>query len=1558
MKQAVKRMVSKAILLVCLGLGLLSVAGQLAAKVQFRFDNIDVLRGLENTWVTQVLQGRQGYIWIGTQDGLYRFDGYDFKIFRHESEDPNSLAGNDIQHLYQDSKGVLWVSIWRGGFARFDPKKEIFTRYRHDPQNSNSLSNDEVMAITEDKVGNLWIATLGGGLNRYNTNSHTFTHFRYDPQDPDSLSDDKLYTVLQDSQGTIWAGTRNGGLNRLIDKGEKAGKFQHYQHNAEDPKSLSHNKVYTLLEDSHGILWVGTRGGGLNRFDRQTGIFQHYRYDSQNIESLGSDHVFAIFEDKMGTLWVGTAKGGLNRFDPHKQRFDRYQHDPQDKQSLLDNDVFSITQDQIGTIWLGVFGSGISKFDPASARFGDTRHDSNNPNSLNKGSVQAIFKDRSGLLWIGTDTGLSSYNKTTDQYEHYQHDPDNPASLSNNDVYAIFEDSSGVLWVGTNTGGLNRFDRQKNRFTHYRHNRNDPNSLSDDIIQVINEDGAGNLWLGTFNGLNRFNPQADNFDRYTHLAQSTTGISHNYIYALYIAQDGTLWVGTSGGGLNHFNPQTQTFTQYMNDPNNPSSLSHNTVKSIYQDPQGIFWIGTDDGLNKFDPISQQFSQYRDQQGLSGGKIVAMLGDNNGQLWFSTSGISVFDPVTQSIKKHIGKQVGCDPNQGAYFKATDGQLFFGHPKGYCAFYPDEVSHPSLPPKLVLTDFRLINISVPLASQSKKSPLTKVINHTQSLTLTHKDNVLSFEFSALHYVSPKDNQYQYQLQGFDPDWIETAANNRRATYTNLPAGDYTFKVKASNYKGVWTEQARTVKLTIKPAPWFSWWAYLIYTLLLVSLVVAFIRDQQKKLHQQQQKTQDEYALNQRLKQVDRLKDEFLANTSHELRTPLNGIIGLAESLIDGIGGPQSKTSITNLAMVVASGKRLSNLVNDILDFSKLKNRNLTLHSRPVDLYSMAEVVLTLSQPLLGKKDLELVNAIDKDLPAALADENRLEQILHNLVGNAIKFTDAGKVTLSAIEQNNGLIISVNDTGIGIDKSHFVTVFDSFEQVQGHGERSHSGTGLGLAVSKQLVELHGGSITVESEVGKGSTFRFSLPVTDEKPLVDMAVNQAISRLHLLKDDTEAEHTTAPTIQLDGDVVFRILLVDDEPINRQVLNNHLSLKNYHLVEASGGEEALEIIAQSEPFDLILLDIMMPRVSGYEVCSRLRQTYRLHDLPVIFLTAKNQVADMVESFAVGANDYLSKPVSKHELLTRVETHLKFLDIHRNLESKVAGRTAELEQKNREIIDTQQQLVQAEKMASLGTLTAGVAHEINNPTNFVHLSTQNLEVALGEFQQFLLELAGGDEADKDIIDSFDEQFKSLYNPLGIIKNGTRRIKMIVEDLKAFTQLDAAEQNSVQVTDLLQSTINLVQAKYRKVAEFVTDFTDVPELYCYPAQLNQVFMNLIVNACDAIAYDQQQTEPANQPSSHQPGQIIIGCTMKDNAIEITVQDNGCGMTEQTKSKLFEPFYTTKEVGKGTGLGLSISFGIVQKHGGQLSVESELGVGSRFLVKLPCQLNKRKTDGTNA
>ncbi|NQZ05800.1 MAG: response regulator [Algicola sp.] len=1529
------------------------------------FDHLTIEDGLPSSAVTSILHDRQGFMWFGTYGGLVRYDGYSFKTFSSDKQNPHAISDNNVITLFEDSKGRLWVGTVQGGLNRFDANTERFVHFKHNESIPQSIGSNNIRTIIEDKKGRLWIGNYEGGLNLFDESTNQFKHFAHDANNPDSLSSNTVFALLEDSKGDLWIGT-DGGLDRLIMPDLTSNnealdyRFIHYKHHQQDPHSLSNDLILDLLEDKTAKIWVATHNG-LNRFDPKTQQFRRFSHLPGNStpgspQGLSHNNVRSLIEDSSGTLWAGTSGGGLNRYNAKQQSFVHFTHQTTNPNSLSDNYIRAIAEDNQGALWIGTQHKGASKLDRKRQRFHHIKQQPSNQNDFNSTVISAITKDKQGILWIGSDTGLIQYNSDRRIFIHFYHQPTNPHSLSYDDVKITYIDSAGLLWIGTYGGGLNHYNANTGRFSHFKHNPADPQSISNDYINAIYEDTNGILWIGTNGGgLNQYDGQDQTFVHYRHNEANPHSISNDNVNAIFEDSKGQMWLGTDGG-LNRFNRKTGQFVVSRHQANNPHSLSHDLIYAIVEGQSGILWLATNGGgLNKLDTQSMRFSHYAKKDGLSSDIIVGVEKDKFGQLWLGTNkGLSRFNPTTNTFNNY-DKDDGLQGNQflhSANFQSSDGELFFGGENGFNRFYPQDIVDDTEPPSVVLSDFLLANQSVPVIPNNQqnapdKLTLSKAINRLEHLTLGYQQNMITFEFAGLHFTNPMKNQYAYQLQGQDKDWIYTDAKNRRATYGNLSAGDYIFRVKAGNRDGYWNEQGKSLKITVKSPPWLTWWAYLIYALVIASMLYAafFVYAQQQKLLGQKQKNRDEHALNQRLKQLDKLKDEFLANTSHELRTPLNGIIGLTESLIDGIGGPQSKTSLANLSMVVASGKRLSNLVNDILDFSKLKNHSLTLNIQSIDLYSMTEVVLTLSRPLVGQKNIELINSVKKDSPGVLADENRLAQILHNLVGNAIKFTEAGKITVSAATSDEGIIISVTDTGIGIDKKHFASLFESFEQIEGDAQREQSGTGLGLSVSKQLVELHGGTITVESELGKGSTFSFNLPISEEKPQTNTFANQTIARLHSFEHDelADSEVTNEPETVHTGPATgkqYRILLVDDEPVNRQVLNNHLSMQNYELIEAPGGLEALKAIDEDGPFDLILLDVMMPQISGYEVCSKLRETYAANDLPVIFLTAKNQVTDMVQSFAVGANDYLTKPVSKQELLARVETHLKFLDIHRNLEGKVLERTMEL-------IKIQQQLIESEKMAALGTLTAGVAHEINNPNNFVQVSTGVLAKDLADLHQFLIELAG--DAEEEVLASFKSRFGPLYAHLTTIKTGAERINAIVQDLRAFTQLDSAEEKTVVVTDLLQSTINLVSSQYQQITTFVTDFKDQPELCCFPAQLNQIFMHLIVNACYAIETKQQGDDDNTAACTDKKGEIVVGCRLVNkeiaDSIEITIKDNGCGMTEQTKTKLFEPFYTTKEVGDGTGLGLSISFGIVQKHNGEISAKSELGVGTTFVVRLP-------------
>ena len=956
--------------------------------------------------------------------------------------------------------------------------------------------------------------------------------------------------------------------------------------------------MWCLTVDKKGYLWVATDGGGLNLYDFKQDKFTNFKHNSQNPYSLSSNSITSIYRDQADTMWVGTNVGGVSQFNYNQNEFIHYFNDPKNLQSLNDNHVLS------------------------------------------------IYEDKQGILWVGTaENGLNKFSLDRKKVTHYQHDENDPNSLSGNTVTAIYEDSNGIMWFGTYRGGLNKFEHEQ--FTVYKNESQNPNSLSGNWVSTIHEDHTKTLWIGTRNGLNKFD-RHHKFDRYQQ--QEPNGLSHDYVSSIYEDRANTLWVGTRGGGLNRFNRQQNNFTHYKHNEQDANSLSHNEVSTIYEDKVGTLWISTlGNGLNKFDRNLENFKVYQEIDGLANNMVYGILEDEIGNLWLSSNkGLSKFNPTTEIFKNYdILDGLQSNEFNKSHYKSQTGELFFGGIKGFNSFYPHQVEDNTYIPPIVITDFKIFNKSVNLGIDS---PLQQHINLTKKITLSYDQAFFSFQFAALNFLQPTKNKYVYKLEGFEDNWNQV--NNRRAAYyTNVPHGVYSFKVKGSNNDGIWNETGRSIKITIQPPPWKTWWAYLLYVLIIFTIIINYVQTQKRKLWEKQQELEREQEIAAQLKEADRVKDEFLANTSHELRTPLNGIIGIAESLVDGATGQLSQQTNVNLSMIVSSGLRLLNLVNDILDFSKLKKQEFDLQRKAVDIRTIAEVVLALSQPLIGNKQVQLINHISADLPPINADENRLQQILYNLVGNAIKFTDVGIINVSAnVITDTKLEISVSDTGIGIPEEKLERIFEAFEQADGSTARIYGGTGLGLAVTQQLVHLHDGQMTVKSKVGIGSTFSFSLPISTEE-----VTEQTTSlQLSVISHQLTIDNTEIARNNLQSE--FSILIVDDEQVNRQVLINYLSLQNYSLHQVESGIEALEYLEQEKP-DLILLDVMMPHMSGYEVTKKIRESWQADELPILLLTAKNQVADLVVGLESGANDYLTKPISKDELLARIKTHLNILQL-------------------------------------------------------------------------------------------------------------------------------------------------------------------------------------------------------------------------------------------------------------------------------------------------------------
>ena len=1218
------------------------------ARPGLRFDSLhrfSIEDGLPHTRIYDVLQDRRGFLWIATQNGLVRFDGYEFRVFEHLREAPGSLAENYIHDLYEDAEGHLWIATNGGGLDRYDSATGIFQHFRHDPEDPEQTLRDKIGQIQPGPGGSLWLIT-DQGVSRVDRAEQRLVPWFPSGSEEEGLP--RLTSLLWDSNGVLW-GLAEEGLFRFRD-----GRLEPFA-------SDLHNGLRegSLFEDGSGRLWAFGPGvlmrfvAGEDRF-MAVSLRPHGEYGEFELETSVP---WKMHEDSRGHLWLGTVGQGVLQIDSEDRILSWYRHHASDDRSLSNDIVFSIYEDRAGVLWFGT-NSGLNQLDPARNAFARYGYDPANVNSP-RGEVLAIHEDASGNLWLGTfGEGLVRIDPQRQRAEHFRPDPANSSSLSHGFVWAIQATDSGDLWVGTEQGA-DLLDPEKGTFRHYRHDPGDPRSLSAGRVLAFLETENG-LWISTDQGLNRFESEGGSFESFAHDSARPDSLANSPILTMTEGAEGRLWLGTDGAGLGAFDPETGRVTHYVHDPDDPQSLPHNIISALHWDSD-FLWVATlGGGLGRLEPNSGAFLHFRKEQGLPTLHLSGMLPDDMGRFWLShKGGLFHFDP--RSEKRRLfdmgdGLLEG-GFNTKASFSSPSGELFFGGARGFVAFDPMMVKASEAPPEVVITSLEINNRTIHPVWQDPDSPLEQTIEETRTLVLDASHRSVSFEFAALHHANPRRNRYRYQLEGFDEKWVGTDSEKRFAQYSNLPPGKYTFRVEGSNKDEVWSEAG--LDLVVLPPLWQTWWAYLLYALTVVLVVLTFVLGQRRKVAR-------ERAINQQLRQVDRLKDEFLANTSHELRTPLHGMVGLAESLVDGAAGDLPDPARENLQMIVASGRRLGHLVNDLLDFSKLRQRSLHLRLQPVDLASAADVVLTVLGPLAARRKLELVHGISRDLPPARADENRLQQILYNLVGNALKFTDSGRVEVAAISRGEDLEVQVRDTGPGIAEEDQERIFESFERAL-DADSGPGGTGLGLAITRKLVELHGGQIEVESAPGAGSTFRFTIPKAEGLPaptealVVEDEDPPAVPNPITLPEPDRSEGGGVSDSSVEHPS-WRILVVDDEPVNRRVLRNHLGMRRYGVLEAEDGEQALDQVAGVGPFDLVLLDVMMPGLSGFEVCRRLRQTYSRQELPVIFLTARGREEDLEEGLAVGANDYLLKPVSKSELLARVEMHLELLEAHRQLD--------------------------------------------------------------------------------------------------------------------------------------------------------------------------------------------------------------------------------------------------------------------------------------------------------
>ena len=1188
--------------------------------------------GLSNSHINQIYQDSKGYIWIATENGLNKFNGYEFEVYRSIPNDTTSIHGNYVTCVYEDSRGLFWVAT-SNGLLQYDRTKNEFFPWKMGDM-EESFKERRASCIFEDSLHNLWISFPGDGIVRLDAKTLSPTVFnRYNS----GITDNTISCMYEDQHGNLWLGTEDHGVFVLNTHNYTT---IHYAHHSANSSSLSNNRVFSICENGDGVIWVGTIGGGINVFDQQNQSFHSIEKDKASMENL----IYSLLLDNNQTVWVGTDGAGIFRYDIYGNKTP-YWEEALSICDLRSAKVHALFQDKQGNIWVALYQKGVL-FISASGNYfqniGFNPYDGSK--SIGTHCVISIIEDHKGFVWAGTDGDGLYRIHPSGKIDHFT--AENSPGFEENVITALFEDRDHHIWIGTYVNGFFRYNRQTGAFdSHYRYNH----------VTSFTQDDEGNLWIGTNgSGISVLHPKTNQFTHYLFYSDKAIDqLSSNWVYDLIIDQDTGIWAATSNG-LNFLNKNKEIFEICtLADGNLKIS---NLMYTLHEDYEGNIWIGSYHGLHCLEKRTGKPSLLTTLDGLPDNMITGIEEDQDHVLWISTGhGLCKYDPQTDTFVNFYSED-GIQSNEfrrGSHFKGRNGMIYFGGINGITAFDPSLISQEHTLLQLVFSDLLVNNEPVRLG---QSNILHTSLDETESIRLTYNQRSLTFQFAALEYGMPHRVQYDAQMENFDPQWRRISSSNRSVTYTNLNPGLYIFKVRATIDETHVLQ--KDMEVVILP-PW--WWSaptkiiYLTLFILLLYSIYAFIshrlRERRVWIEKEQQK------------QLSESKLQFFTDISHEIRTPLTLIIAPLEKMMER---DHDDSLSASLRMMYQNALRILRMINQLMDLRALEKGKLKLKVEMVDIGEFVRHIVDSFAGLAHTRQIAVHLQWSDRLPTVWADKDCLDKIIFNLLSNAFKFTPSGGHVTIDVEAKEQLEIRVHDSGVGIPIDQQKYIFDRFYQVRDGKQNTRMGTGIGLHLAKMMAELHHGSLYVESELGKGSTFTVQIPLEESAYGADefgsggeeAPVTMFQPSVPAFTDEKDHEKEERRAKRRSGTV----LIVEDDADILHYMESELSA-HWHVYTAIHGKEGLNKALKYLP-DVIVSDIVMPEMDGLTLCRLIKTNEKTCHIPVILLTAKTSIEQRIEGIEMGADSYIPKPFNIKHLLTRVE---KLIQLREKLKQKYSG---------------------------------------------------------------------------------------------------------------------------------------------------------------------------------------------------------------------------------------------------------------------------------------------------